>query len=58
MINVIFRNASYDYGALKTLVSDIIDGLGGDFIQKGARVLIKPNLLLPAGPDKAILTHP
>ncbi|MGB9499788.1 MAG: DUF362 domain-containing protein [Dissulfuribacterales bacterium] len=58
MINVIFRNASYDYGALKTLVSDIINGLGGNFIQKGARVLIKPNLLLPAGPDKAILTHP
>ena len=55
---MIFRKASYDYKPLKTILFDTIDGLGGDFIQKGARVLIKPNLLLPAGPEKAILTHP
>ena len=58
MINVIFKKASYDYKSLKIIVFDIIDALGEDFIQQGARILIKPNLLLPASPEKAILTHP
>jgi uncharacterized protein (DUF362 family)/Pyruvate/2-oxoacid:ferredoxin oxidoreductase delta subunit len=58
MVNVIFKKASYDYKLLKTVLFDIIDGLGGNFIHNGARVLIKPNLLLPACPEKAIITHP
>ena len=58
MVNVIFKKASYDYKLLKTVLFDTIDGLGGNFIHNGARVLIKPNLLLPAGPEKAIITHP
>lgn len=58
MANVIFKKASYDYELLKPVISGIIGGLGKDFIQPGTRVLIKPNLLLPADPEKAILTHP
>jgi len=36
------------------MLTTLADGL----IQKGSRVLIKPNLLLPAKPEKAIVTHP
>lgn len=55
---VIVRNAVYDYTALKPLVFEMMDFFAGDVIKTGSRVLIKPNLLLPAAPDKAIVTHP
>ena len=35
-----------------------MDALGGDLIKKNSHVVIKPNLLAPAPPDKAIVTHP
>ncbi|HUV51438.1 MAG TPA: DUF362 domain-containing protein, partial [Anaerolineae bacterium] len=43
---------------LKPILFEMIDSIGGDCIKKQDRVLIKPNLLLPAKPEKAILTHP
>ena len=36
----------------------MIDTYAGPVIQSGARVLIKPNWLIAAKPEKAILTHP
>ncbi len=41
-------------------VRQSVDLLGGmeSFVEKGERVLIKPNLLRPATPDSAIVTHP
>ncbi|MDM8524047.1 DUF362 domain-containing protein [Desulfococcaceae bacterium HSG8] len=58
MEKVIFKRASYDYKILKPILSEMIGILADGLIQKGTRVLIKPNLLLPAKPEKAVLTHP
>ncbi len=58
MTKVIIKKAEYDYDFLKPLVFEIMDSLGGDRIVKSSRVVIKPNLLAPAAPDRAIVTHP
>jgi uncharacterized protein (DUF362 family)/Pyruvate/2-oxoacid:ferredoxin oxidoreductase delta subunit len=58
VVKVILRRAEYDYGTLKPLIFELLDDLAGDRIGNASRVLIKPNLLAPAPPDKAMLTHP
>lgn len=58
MSEVYIKNASYDYDLLKPAVFEMIDSIGTVRIQKQSRVLIKPNFLLPAVPEKAVLTHP
>lgn len=58
MNTVYFRTASYHYESLKPTVFEMLAAAEDRPIQKGMRVLIKPNLLLPAKPDRAILTHP
>jgi uncharacterized protein (DUF362 family)/Pyruvate/2-oxoacid:ferredoxin oxidoreductase delta subunit len=55
---VTIRRASYDAGTLRPLVFAMLDSLGGARLGPGSRVLIKPNLLAPATPRRAILTHP
>ncbi len=55
---VVIRHASYDYRILKPVVFEILDSFCGALIRPGSRVVIKPNLLAPARPDKAIVTHP
>jgi uncharacterized protein (DUF362 family) len=59
MSRVIVRRSSYDYEVLRPLVFELLDTLDDDHrIQKNSRVLIKPNFLAPAPPEKAMLTHP
>lgn len=58
MAKVISRQTGYDYGQLKPVLFDMMDSLGGDRVTKGMNVLLKPNLLAPAAPDRAMLTHP
>ena len=58
MHKVISRRATYDYQTLRPLFFEIMDSVTGDLIRKNSRVVIKPNLLAPAPPDKAMLTHP
>lgn len=58
MPKVIFKKSTYQYKHLKPLIYQMIDTIGPDLIQKEKRVLIKPNLLSPAKPEKAITTHP
>jgi len=55
---VIVKTASYEYKVIKPLLFEMIDSIAGAAITKKTRVLIKPNLLLPAIPERAILTHP
>lgn len=45
---------------VERVVRESIDKLGGiaAFIKPGSRVLLKPNLLMPIEPEKAITTHP
>jgi uncharacterized protein (DUF362 family)/Pyruvate/2-oxoacid:ferredoxin oxidoreductase delta subunit len=58
MVDVFFRKTSYEDETFDQTVCELLDALNGDAIQKDATVLIKPNLLLPAEPDKGITTHP
>jgi uncharacterized protein (DUF362 family)/NAD-dependent dihydropyrimidine dehydrogenase PreA subunit len=58
MAKVILKKASYDYEALKEQVCEVMNSLGGKEIMPRSSVVIKPNLLAPAPPDKAMLTHP
>jgi uncharacterized protein (DUF362 family) len=58
MPKVIIRKTSYNYEILKPLVFEMLDEFAGRFIRRDSRILVKPNLLSPASPDKAMLTHP
>ncbi len=58
MSRVIVRKAEYEYQSLKQTLYDILDSLGGKHIENNSLVLLKPNLLSPASPDTAMLTHP
>jgi uncharacterized protein (DUF362 family)/Pyruvate/2-oxoacid:ferredoxin oxidoreductase delta subunit len=51
---------SYERGEVLEAVRRSIDLLGGleRFVSRGARVLVKPNLLQGASPDKCVTTHP
>ncbi len=54
------RCDSYEIARVEAAVKESIDLLGGieRFIKAGEKVLLKPNLLTDAAPDKAITTHP
>ncbi|TAN40017.1 MAG: DUF362 domain-containing protein [Nitrospirae bacterium] len=58
MAKVIVRQAQYDYEPLKQHIYYMLDQFGGAGIKKGSTVLIKPNLLGPAQPEAAMVTHP
>lgn len=51
---------SYDPGAVTAALQRAVDLLGGmsRFFSAGSSVLIKPNMLSPDPPEKAITTHP
>lgn len=57
---VVSRCGSYDADLVKAAVDGLIYGLGGleSHLKPGMKVLVKPNLLLAAEPEKAITTHP
>lgn len=50
----------YDHERVAKAVSRVIGPLGGmsAFVNRGDRVLVKPNLLKAAAPEKAVTTHP
>ncbi len=58
MSRVISRICDIRYEGARSRVLEILESLDHGMIQKGARVLIKPNLLAPASPEKAMVTHP
>jgi len=58
MFPVIVRHATYEDAVLRPLIFEMMEAMGGAEIPGGSRVLIKPNLLSPAAPHQAILTHP
>ena len=58
MTHVIIRNLSYDETMIQRCVDEMLDSMGPQWITPGMRVLVKPNLLLPAPPERAIVTHP
>lgn len=58
MGEVFFKKADYEYETLRPIVFNMIEALAGNLIKEDTRVLLKPNLLLAAEPEKAIITHP
>ena len=54
------RCKDYDTGRIHASVVRAVGLIGGvdRFVRTGARVLIKPNMLVAKGPDKAVTTHP
>jgi uncharacterized protein (DUF362 family)/Pyruvate/2-oxoacid:ferredoxin oxidoreductase delta subunit len=58
MARVIVGKATYGSDTLPPLVFGMLEAMGGNAIGRGTRVLVKPNLLSPATPERAILTHP
>jgi uncharacterized protein (DUF362 family)/Pyruvate/2-oxoacid:ferredoxin oxidoreductase delta subunit len=53
-----FKRADYDAAALAAVVRALLDGSGMRPIERGMRVLVKPNFLAPAAPERAMTTHP
>jgi uncharacterized protein (DUF362 family)/Pyruvate/2-oxoacid:ferredoxin oxidoreductase delta subunit len=58
MPKVFARRSTYDYPVLRAAVFELLGITAGGEIRPGSRVLLKPNLLAPARPEKAMLTHP
>ena len=58
MAKVLVRKAAYTYQTLRPLLFDLLSSLDHGAIRKNSRVLIKPNLLAAAAPDRAVITHP
>jgi uncharacterized protein (DUF362 family) len=58
MAKVLVRRSSYDYKRLQPVMFELLDSCAGETISQGCRVVIKPNLLAAAQPEKAIVTHP
>jgi uncharacterized protein (DUF362 family)/Pyruvate/2-oxoacid:ferredoxin oxidoreductase delta subunit len=58
MSSVIAMRATYNYQNLRRQIFEMLDSMGGRLIEKNSQVVIKPNLLAPAPPQRAMLTHP
>lgn len=57
---IIKKCISYNFEETKTSLQSIFDNLGGvkNFISKGDKVLLKPNLLSARLPEEGVTTHP
>lgn len=58
MSTVFIRKASYEYNSLKRTIFELLDKAAGEKIKAHSRVVLKPNLLGGAPPEKAMVTHP
>lgn len=56
----VFPCHTYDHQLVKKAVEEVIKDCGGidSFVKEGQKVLIKPNMLAPERPDRAVTTHP
>ncbi len=54
------RCTSYEIDAVRAALRDMLAPLGGmaAFVKPGERIALKPNLLTPAAPERAVITHP
>jgi uncharacterized protein (DUF362 family)/Pyruvate/2-oxoacid:ferredoxin oxidoreductase delta subunit len=50
----------YELEGLKRIINASVDNVGGfeSIVSRSDKVLLKPNLLMSATPDKAVVTHP
>ena len=55
---VYFSRCDYDLPALRRALGEMFDRIGVTGLGRGSQVLIKPNFLAPARPERAMTTHP
>ncbi|HDS44921.1 MAG TPA: DUF362 domain-containing protein [Methanomicrobia archaeon] len=60
MNNQVFVVRCPDYEQVEDRMADLLAMMGGmrEFVAAGEKIVLKPNLLLPAEPQKAVTTHP
>jgi len=58
MPQVLIKKASYHYADLRPIIFEMMDALASDLAWPDSHVLIKPNLLMAARPQLAVVTHP
>lgn len=59
MTKVYIRQAAgYSLDVLQPVITEMLDSNGTNWITPGTRVVVKPNLLMSAVPERAIVTHP
>lgn len=56
----IVRCGDYEFDRLRAALGELLTPLGGmaAFVKPGERIGLKPNIILPSAPDRAICTHP
>ena len=56
----LIRCHTYDHDRVRAAVTEAVDALGGfgAYVSAGETVLVKPNMLVGAAPDKHVSTHP
>ena len=54
------RCADYEMESVQAALREVLAPLGGmaAFVKPGERIALKPNLLLPVAPERAVATHP
>ncbi len=54
------RCADYEFETVRAALREVLAPLGGmaAFVKPGERIALKPNLLSPAPPERAVVTHP
>jgi uncharacterized protein (DUF362 family)/Pyruvate/2-oxoacid:ferredoxin oxidoreductase delta subunit len=54
------RCGDYELDTVRAALREVLAPLGGmaAFVKPGERIALKPNLLMPVGPERAIATHP
>jgi len=54
------RCGDYEFDTVRAALREVLAPLGGmtAFVRPGERIALKPNLLSPAPPEKAVVTHP
>jgi uncharacterized protein (DUF362 family)/NAD-dependent dihydropyrimidine dehydrogenase PreA subunit len=54
------RCGDYEMATVQAALREVLAPLGGmaAFVKPGERIALKPNLLMPAAPERAIITHP
>jgi uncharacterized protein (DUF362 family)/Pyruvate/2-oxoacid:ferredoxin oxidoreductase delta subunit len=60
MNNQVYIVSCLDYGKVDESIDRLVSMMGGMtlFVQPNERIVLKPNLLLPAKPEQAVTTHP
>ena len=58
MSKVFVRKAAYEHSLISRRVGEMLDSLPTGRFGAGSHVVLKPNLLMAAGPDRGIVTHP